>query len=93
MIFHIRQVSPVLFARTFLFFGGRIPKYGFGHEADGQKCFGRENTGEFGVSAIRIQCTTPRTRIRPKFKKKIKLNFAYPSNPGYHYLLIGALSK
>ena len=41
---------------TFLF--GRIPRYGFGHETDHQKCYGRKNTGNFGVSAIRIQWTT-----------------------------------
>jgi len=61
---------PVLLARTFLLFFGRIPKSGFGHETDRQKCYGCKNTGEFGVSAIRIQWTTPRTKIRPKSLKQ-----------------------
>jgi len=60
---------PVLLARTFLLFG-RIPKYGFGHETDRLKCYGRKNTGKFGVSAIRIQWTTSRTEIRPQSRKK-----------------------
>ena len=46
------------------------PKYGFGHETARQKCCGRKNTGKFGVSAIRIQWTTARTKIRPKSMKK-----------------------
>jgi len=41
----------------------RIPKYGFVHETDRQKCYGRKNTGKFGVSAIRIQWTTSRTAL------------------------------
>jgi len=73
----------VLLAHTFLLFFGRIPKYGFGHEADRQKCYGRKNTGKFGVSANRIQWTMSRTKIRPKSSKKFKLYFAYPKNPWF----------
>jgi len=68
----------------FTFCFGRTPKSGFWHETDRQKCYGRKNTGKFGVSANRIQWTTSRTKIRPKSsKKKLKLYFAYPSNPGF----------
>jgi len=75
----MRKINyPVLLARTFLLFFGRIPKYGFGHETDRQKCYGPKNTGKFGVSAIRIQWTTPRTKIRPKSRKK-NLNFIWPT--------------
>jgi len=70
---------PVLLARTFLLFFGRIPKSGFGHEADRQKCYGCKNTCKFGVSANRIQWTTPRTRIRRKSRtKKVKTLFCLP---------------
>ena len=68
---------PVLLARTFLHFFSRIPKYGFGHETDLQKCYGHKNTGKFGISAIRIQWTTSRTKIRPKSRKN--LNFILPT--------------
>jgi len=39
------SITPVLLARTCLLFFGRIPKYGFGHETDRQKCYGCKNTG------------------------------------------------
>jgi len=75
--------APVLLARTFLLFFQPDAKIWIRHETDRQKCYGRKNTGRFGVSAIRIQWTTSRTRIRPKSKKKkLKFYFAYPSNPG-----------
>jgi len=64
-------IYPVSLARTFLLFFGRPPKSGFGHEADCQTCYGRKNTGKFGVSAIRIQWTTSRTKLRPKSSKKV----------------------
>jgi len=83
MILRKRSPKPGLACTYFFTFFGRIPKYGFGHETDSQKCYGRKNTGKFGVSAIRNQWTTSRTRIRPKsMKKKLKLYFAYPSKTG-----------
>ena len=49
------------------------------HETDRHKCYGCKNTGNFGVSANRIQWPTSRTRIRPKSKKnKVKTLFGLP---------------
>jgi len=53
-----------------MFFPTRIPKYGFGHKTDRQKCYGLKNKGSFGVSAIRLQWTTSRTRIRQKSREQ-----------------------
>jgi len=69
------------------FFFGRIPKFGFGHEIDRNKRYGRKNTGQFGVLANRIQWTMSRTKIRPKsWKKKFKLDLAYPSKTGHRFV-------
>ena len=58
------------------------------HETDLQQCYGRKNTGKFGVSANRIQWKTPRTKIRPKSQnKQFELYFAYPSNPGFSEIM------
>ncbi len=49
-------------------------KYGFGNETYRHGRYRRKNTGEFDVSATRIQWKASRTRIRPKSIKK-SLNF------------------
>jgi len=83
------NLLPGLACTYFFTFFGRIPKYGFGHETDRQKSYGRKNTGEFGVSAIRIQWTTSRTKILPKSRnEEVNFFFAYPNNPGILLILL-----
>jgi len=70
--------SPVLLARPFLLFFLPNSKIWIRHETDRQKCYGRKNSGKFGVSAIRVQWTTSRTKIRPKSMKNVKTLFYLP---------------
>ena len=71
---------PVLLATTFFtFLFGQVPKYGFGRETDRQGRYRRKNTGQFDVSATRIQWKTSRTEIRPKvLNERVRTLFCLP---------------
>ena len=61
---------PGLACTYFLLFVRPDSKIWIRHESDRRKCYGRKNTGKFGVLAIRFRWTTSRSRIRQKSKEK-----------------------
>jgi len=76
-------VIPVLLARMFLLFFRPDSKIWIRHETDRQKCYGRETPANSTSRRTESNGRCPGPGFDPNpGNKKLKLDFAYPSNPG-----------
>ena len=63
------SIAPDLDRAYFFTLLYKVPTYAFGHETNRQGHYTRNNkSGNFDVSATRIQWKTSRTTIRPKIR-------------------------